>query len=67
MVLDFVSILVKPAEGVYLVVPTVRHWGIDETCRTLAQSAGHLVSVRGGFLHSCVAVLAALPMRVCKA
>lgn len=53
VVVDFVSVLVEPTKGVDLVVPTVRHGGIDKTCRTLAQSASHFgpVTVRRGLLH----------------
>lgn len=53
VVVDFVSVLIEPAECIYLVVPTVCHRGVDETCGTLAKSAGHLgpVPVRRGFLH----------------
>ena len=53
VVVDFVSVLVEPAKGVDLVVSTVRHRGIDKTCGTLAEGAGHLgpVPIRRGFLH----------------
>ena len=37
MIVDFVCVLIETAEGIYLVVSTVRDRGIDQASRSLAK------------------------------